>query len=816
MKSIIKWFFIVLLTLILGGVAALLIFKDRIIEQVMVEVNKNLAVPVDVSKVDLDFFHGFPNVSVAFYDVVLPANSDPLLDAKKIYAIIDPLTIAKGEIVIEKLEIIDARIKIIIDEQNNNNLDKLFVTQPNETNQIKDSTKTGADFNLREILLKNIEIEYINLFTKSQHHWLIHRVTGDLALDKEVFHSNIVGSLSTKSIITRTWQSKRTREFELGLALEYNIETKFLSLANSSIKYEQAEFLIDGDIILGDNAEVNLDVKGNQINFGLLKSLLPVSTSKALNDYNSKGIIDFSATLKGKITPSKLPSLVAELKMKDIDLTDKGLNANINDLNLSGNLRFDDIGDLSSGSIRVASATGKLQDQPFSMSFSLKDFAKPSYNVHFDGDIAANWLMSVIDLPYSDSGKGLINIDIRASGNLNSKGEIIESDLNGSFNFDNLSFQWADTVYIDRLAGTIQLNGDVISLSDLTIEWLQSDLTINGSIEDFLVELSSNEGRVLLLSDVKSQNLAIEDIVSLVENIPFADDTVSNNNNVRLDLELTCLFDNLSFMRYKGQNVTGELVLNDNILEVVDLNGDGLGGGLKVNGKLHILTNEDFYIDARVLTKGIYLDSMFYVFHNFDQTFITDKELKGRLYADINATMFFDSTWRFRRKLLRSEAKVRIVDGELNQFKPLMALSAYIDDSNDNLSNLRFSDLTNYITIKKDTVFIPEMSIQTNVRNIAVGGYHTLDQHINYQLAVPIINERVDKDEAFGAVKKSSKGSPNLLFRIKGTTIDYKVSYDLLRGTGNVLKLLDLTKIFKKNEEEPVDSTFLNDEVFDW
>jgi hypothetical protein len=108
------------------------------------------------------------------------------------------------------------------------------------------------------------------------------------------------------------------------------------------------------------------------------------------------------------------------------------------------------------------------------------------------------------------------------------------------------------------------------------------------------------------------------------------------------------------------------------------------------------------------------------------------------------------------------------------------------------------------------------MSIRTNVRNIALGGYHTLSQRINYRLAVPIINERIDKDEEFGAVQKSSMGSPNLLFRITGTTADYRVNYDLLRATGNVLKLLDITKIFKKKEEIPVDSTFLEDEEFDW
>ena len=816
MKSIIKWFFIIILTLLLGGVAALLIFKDRIIEQVVVEVNKSLNVPVEIKKVDLDFFHGFPNVSVAFHEVVLPANFDnPFLKAKKLYALIDPIAIARGEIKIEKLEIIDAKLRIIIDEKNNNNLSELFAPQPELSDDVNDSTEAGGNINLKAVLLKNIEIDYKNFYTGTQHHWLVHKVEGDLALAQDVLHSTIKGNLATNNILTRTWELQQNRELEIDLAIGYDIVNKLVTITKSSLHHNGAEFILDGRLILGNNASVDLQVAGNKITFNLLKSFLPSKAANLISEYKSDGIIDFDTSIKGKITSNELPSLVAEINLQDVDLTDESYNANINDLNLSGKLQLADIGDLSSGSFQVTSATGLLQDQPFLLNFSIKNFMQPSYIVQLDGAIATDWLMGVIKLPYADTGKGLINVDINASGKQNSNGEIVDSDLSGSFNFNDLAFQWADTVNIDKIAGTIQLNGDVIGITDLNIEWLQSDLTINGSIEDFLAELSGKESRILLHSDIKSRNLAIEDIVSVVANIPLAGDSTSNKN-ILLDLQMTCLFNKLNFMRYKGQNETGELMLNNNILEVVNLNANGMGGGMKVDGKLYTLTNKDFYIDARVLTKSVYLDSMFYVFNNFDQTFITDKELKGKLFADVNATMFFDSTWRFRRKLLIADAKLRIVDGELDQFEPLMALSTYIDDKDDNLSNLRFSDLINYITIKDDTIFIPEMSIQTNVRNIAVGGYHTLDQHINYRLAVPIINERVDKDEAFGAVKKSSKGSPNLLFRIKGTTIDYKVNYDLLRATGNVLKLLDLTKIFKKSEVEPVDSTFLNDEVFDW
>ena len=388
-------------------------------------------------------------------------------------------------------------------------------------------------------------------------------------------------------------------------------------------------------------------------------------------------------------------------------------------------------------------------------------------------------------------------------------------DLSGSFSLQDVSFQWADSISIDNIDGTVQFEGDNIELSNLKLAWLQSDLTINGHMEDIRPTWGNPIGNLLLKSDVRSHNLAVEDIVALIRNAPESSDS-STSINYKLDLELICLLENLSFRKYHGTDISGEVTLQENLLEIVDLTGKGIGGEMKINGKLKLMPNKDVYISTNTLTKGVYLDSLFYVFNSFNQEFITDKNLKGLLYADVFASMYFDSTWRFRRPLLTSMAEIRVVNGELNDFKPIMALSNYLDDKDDNLSNLKFSHLVNHVTIREDTIYIPEMSIHTNVRNIALGGYHTLNQHINYQLAVPIINERVDKDEAFGAVQKSSKGSPNLLFRIKGTTTDYKVNYDLLRATGNVLKLLDITKIFKKKEDIPVDSTFLDDEEFDW
>lgn len=812
-KSILKWMFLTLLILLIGSTASLFIFKDRIIQQVIVEVNKNLNVPIQVSKVDLDFFYGFPNVSIAFTDVILPADAAiTFIEAKRLYAVINPIQILRGNLNIDRVEVIEAVVNIYIDDENHNNVSEIFKAPTIATDS---AVIDEPQFNLGSVLLKKSELIYHNDFSGGRDRWYVEKIEGSLSLNEELYTSRILGTISILEIATRNWKSKKAREFEIDLNLKYNAANNKVSIEKSLIKHEGASFLMDGELSILDTPEVNLAIDGKHVTFALITSFLPQKYENTLKKYEGSGSISFNTKVVGQISSTKLPSLDAELQLTDVTLTDKSFNANIDDLYLRADLHFDDISKLSTGSLKVKEAKGLLEHNNFDLSLDVENFISPKYEGHFKGNISTNWLLANLKFPHYKSGKGNIDIELSASGEFDQSGSLSQSDLGGSFSLNDISFQWADTISIDKIDGLLEFAGDNINLSNLKLEWLQSDVTINGHMEDIRPSWGNPIGNLLLKSDLRSYNLAVEDIVALIRNAPLITDS-SESISYNLDLELICLLDNLSFKRYKGTDVAGEVSLQEDVLELVDLTTSGLGGAMRLNGKLKVMPNKDIYISTNVLTRGVYLDSLFYVFNNFGQEFITDKNLKGLLYADIFASMYFDSTWRFRRPLLTSMAKVRIVNGELNHFEPIMALATYIDDKDDNLSNLRFSHLVNDITIRADTIRIPEMSIHTNVRNMALGGYHTLNQHINYQLAVPIINERVDKDEAFGAVQKSSKGSPNLLFRIKGTTTDYKVNYDLLRATGNVLKLLNITKIFKKKEKIPVDSTFLDDEEFDW
>ena len=821
LKTFFKWLLIAVFTLIIGFVAALFIYRDRIIAQVLREVNNNLRVPLQAEQIDLEFFHGFPNVAIRFSQVLLAGEGElPFLEAGNVYVLLNPYAMLQGKVDVARIEIADAQLNIYVDKQNRNNLGAII---GNSQAAPQDTTVVGqAHINLQTILLRNVALGYVNAFAGTRHHWLVKKLQGDFSLQNNVYTSSIRGQLTLKDFITRTWAAKRQRQLALTANLSYDNNTQRLRIIESSLHEAGATFMASGDVAFGRQPVVNISATGEKVTLALLASYLPPRYGRKLQEYNSKGSIDYNLVVEGKVTETSLPSVKGRLQLHNVDLTEKEFNANIKQLSMAADIVIEDLGNLATGSLKIAAARGLLAEYPFTFDLSITDFRHPRYQGSFKGTVTTSWLLADVQFPDYESGQGTIAIDLQTSGRITADGRIRDADSGGSFKFNEVAFNWSDSVAIDKIKGIMQFRGNTLSLSNMQIKWSQSEVVINGSVAEVSKALDQS-GNLLLVADVRSPGLDINDIVTLIKSAPVipagdttATDTTASGPDYALNLQLACRFDKLNFKRFRGAAVAGEVTFANDVLEVVDLTGRSMGGATRITGKLKLMPNRDIYISADANARGVYLDSLFYTFNNFQQDFITDEHLKGKLYADITASMYFDSTWQIKRPLLTSRAKVKVVGGELNNFAPIMELSAYINDEEDNLSHLRFSDLTNFVTIKEDTVFIPEMSIQTNVRNIALAGYHTLDQHINYQLAVPIISERVDKDEAFGTVQKSSKGVPNLLFKIKGTTSDYRVNYDLKRATGNVLKLLDITRIFKQKEVEPVDSSFLDEEEFDW
>jgi hypothetical protein len=246
-----------------------------------------------------------------------------------------------------------------------------------------------------------------------------------------------------------------------------------------------------------------------------------------------------------------------------------------------------------------------------------------------------------------------------------------------------------------------------------------------------------------------------------------------------------------------------------------------MGGDMKFSGIVDAKNNKAIDVVSTFKLNGIHLDSIFYVFENFDQNFIVDKHLKGQTYADVELELSLNQNLKLYSETLISDISVSLKNGELNNFEPMKKLNKYLND--EGLSRLRFSDIKNDIHIENKTIYIPQMEVRTNVTSIKVSGTHTLDQKIDYRIIAPLRNNKnISSREAKEALQEDGSGQSKLFLKIVGTTDDYKIIYDtesVKKKIASDLKkeVKELKDAFKnKGTKEKKELELEEEEYFEW
>lgn len=299
-----------------------------------------------------------------------------------------------------------------------------------------------------------------------------------------------------------------------------------------------------------------------------------------------------------------------------------------------------------------------------------------------------------------------------------------------------------------------------------------------------------------MVADLRSDHVDFDELLrSNFASRDTTDDSGGTYNfgiasNVNIDFN--CDIRHLNFKRFHGRNMVGQLNINKRIAMFDNVSVNAMGGRILMEGSVGNQNSSLVEVLTEAQLQGLNIDSIFYVFNNFNQNWLVDKNLKGRIHADVNTYMSFDNHLKLNKSSLIAEINTRIDNGELIDFEPMQKLSKYVEEKS--LAHLKFSELRNEIHISGQKIQLPEMTIRSNVTSMEVSGTHTFDQEIDYHIAVPLMsvfNVRKRKDFEENAVNGG-----NLLLKITGTTRDYKVSFD-----GSALGR-EITKDFRDERSE--------------
>lgn len=818
------------------------LYHDKIINLCIGEINKHLKTKFSTGKVSLSIFDKFPDVSISFDNMILEGTATAtntfhpgsLVKAKNIFFTFNIRDMISGNYVINGIWLENAKIFLIIDENGNDNFTIFETTTSSENNPLA--------FDLKKIHFKNVLFFFDNLQTKQYYHILFTHTIAGLRYSDDLINISLIGDLLLYKIQFDKSVWFKQKDIFLNCDLIFNKKNEILKINPSVLLVENSQFSIYGKWVGGNETKeqyVNLLIEGKNTTAKTLLSLLPRDLYDKLSVYKSHGGVYFKGKINGYISETTTPAIEIDFGFNNASFYLPDSKHSIKKVNFKGKFSNGGKNNKSPSFLTLSGIKAELDGKPLKGSFLLKNFDSPYLKFNIDADIDIATLLAFYPNEKIDYADGSIYISMSLSGDIEQLKQInISKNFNtsGEFSLRDVNLKLKDiSLDFNNFNGDFLFNKNDIAVSDFSGKIGNSNFMINGFFRNLIPYLLFENQTLYIEADLDSDRLDLDELLSTDYTVhtDFSNETDEEKEyrfSVSPDLSfvLGCDIGLVKFRRFRGKNITGKLTLKDQMIRSDNISINVGGGILYISGMVNAKDQKEIVVTTKAEFDKIHIDSIFYIFENFDQDFIMDKHLKGQISAHAVVKMFFNSNLSANTDKLIADIDASILNGQLIKFEPMQNLSKFIDEKR--LANLKFFELKNSIHIEDRIIYFPEMEIRSNVTTISVMGSHSFDQNIDYKLRIPLKNivwkyPAIFKDKAIRATEKDEHGVITLYLTIKGTTDDYKIAYDSERVKVKIRKSWqkekeEFTDLFKEKPMETVEpdtATLLDeDEYFDF
>lgn len=821
-KKILLYVAITLGVLLISFVLSVFLFKEKILRQFITEANKSLNTPVKIGKMDVSAFDAFPQLSIVLTDVYVEDSHPgeyPLLTAKTISFQLSPFAVWQGNYTIKGIQISESETNLKINAKGQGNFNIL------KENPEKKTQSAGAlKFALKDVGLKNTKVRYFDIKASQDLLFESKELTASIESDDNVYSIEAKGELKS-ALKIHGKEYLGGKSFNIDSDLAYDDEQRSFIIKPSSLKLKDAAFTVEGSYQWKTKNYIDIKMDGENTDLQTLLSLFPESLVENFAKYKSDGETYFTSALKGEISKKNNPSLSVTFGFNNATIFHPDYQSKITNATMEGSFASSDITDLTAAVLILKNIKGELNGEPFTGNFNVHDFEAPEVQGNFKGKIEANAVLGFYPIKDIQDISGSIDADISFEGKielLKKKATAQRFSTQGTVDLLNINLSYgSDRVPLANLNGNLQFNNNDLALSNVSGKLGKSDFVLNGFFKNIITFILFENQPIGIEADLKSQYLSVDELFAIGFGKPSEGKNQKYEFNIspNINLNFNCDVRALQYKRFHAEFLKGDLLVKNQMAVSRNISFQSMGGNATFSGIVDAKNNKAIDVVSTFKLDGIHVDSVFYVFENFEQSFIEDKHLKGRAFADVTLEMTLNQNLNLFQETLVGDISATIKNGELNNFEPLKKLRKFLDD--ESLDRLRFADLKNDIHIENKTVYIPQMEIRSNVTSLKISGTHTFDQHIDYHIVTPLRKRKANDPELLEAIEETS-GQTNLLLKITGTTDDYKVSYDTkavrkkivsdLKNEAKELKEAFQNKGTKKKKEVELEK----DDYFDW
>ncbi|MCO4807196.1 MAG: hypothetical protein KC456_11445 [Flavobacteriales bacterium] len=792
MRKLLIWILALLILFVMAMVAAYYLakkYEEPVRNYIVSEVNKRLDAPVHVSDINFSLLERFPSASLvmdsvwAEEDIVKIGDPDTLLFFRKVYLNLNVLDILNGQYKINEIETRDGFLRLKVDEKG---FDNYRIWKESEDT-------TGFLLELDKVHIENGLLSYENKARDQE----IKLTADDLyfagSFSRKDYTMEVKGDGIVHELRLKGNNYLDERKVAVQSELEINAESETYTFKDGRLLIDNAlDFNISGNFI---GSGVDLSIVGNDLDIIRSLSLLPLESRKIFEAYSSSGILDFQCTLKGAFGRTENPRLQAEFSIENGAISKKGSKWKLSDLSGSGSVDNGERRKMTSTRLSLDVLSGKFNGDPFESQFVVSNFQQPNIDGKAKLKTNIQAVDEFLDIEFIDEGKGELWIDASINTTLvnpseSSARDFLNSKASGSIHISNAELRLKDD---DRYYGIDSAHFNIVDNSLDIVNYTgrinDCELSLKGKADHFLDYFFTENGILNVNGDIKTG------VIDLRALFPTEGESEGNGSIViafsqRATWDLNIQAESFLNGKFEALDVQGRLLMDEYKVEARNLKFGSLGGSMEGNAGVYRFAKNQFGVKADFDATALDVKALFYTFNNFDQSFIRSEHITGTASAVIHFQAFCDSTLNIDSRSVVATSELKILDGSLENFEPLISVADEIkkkpmlrlfvstDELKKRLENIQFAQLENQITIRDGVVQIPQMDIKSSAINLNVSGTHSFDHEINYAMdfALSELVELKDRKEPYNEyVNRDETGRTRVFLTMIGTTDDFEI-----------------------------------------
>ena len=656
LKRILKWSGITILLLLILIVAAPFIFKDKIVQIVKEEANKNLNAKVDFGEFDLTLFSSFPDFRFKIQKVsvinIEPFKGDTLAYIKELSFDLNIKSVISGDkYQINSLIIDEPKINGIVMADGKANWD--IAKASTDTAAVEPADTSATKFALK---LKSLQIKHANITYNDMQ--------GNMSAALKDMNYTLSGDFTQDNFILSNLLEIAELSYNMGgVGYLTKAKTRFkadldMDMPNMKFTFKENEFdlnelalTFDGFVSMPkDDIGMDLKFAAKQTEFKSILSLIPSVYSKDFASVKTEGKLKLDGMAKGTMHTSAdgksdtYPSFEVNLGIADAMFKYPSLPKSVNNINID--VHVENKKDyLDATVIDVNKFHLEMAGNPINMWAHVKTpISDPDLAAEIKGVINLASVKEFVPMEAGDEISGVVTADIAAAGRMSSidKKEYDKFKMSGSLAIDKMNYKTTALPYAVMLnAMKLNFTNQFVELAAFDALMGKSDVKASGKIDNFM-QYIFKDSLIVGHFNVQSNLMDLNELMASSEPTtaaqPAAADTaamtvaeVPGNIDFILNTNITkLLYDNLVI-----DNINGNIEIKKRKVDMTNLNLGLLGGKVLMNGYYETTNPKKPTVDLSFKVENFDIQKTFAAFNTVQKLAPIGQYAKGMFTATL-------------------------------------------------------------------------------------------------------------------------------------------------------------------------------------